>query len=248
VGDANVNALANDDAPLLVGTAPERALDSHATSAVSPQERATLRYHSSWRHAKRGLDLFLVVISLPVTLIAMAVIATVVKLGSPGPVLYKQRRLGQGGAEITVLKFRTMAVGSSEQLRADSDLSRRYLENDYKLPVDEDPRIVRGGRFLRRCSLDELPQLFNVLGGSMSLVGPRPILAEELTCYGAWASAYLESKPGITGRWQTDGRCTVRYPERAKMDADYLQNWTLAGDLGILLKTIPAVVRRNGAH
>jgi exopolysaccharide production protein ExoY len=245
VGDAN--ALTNEQAPLLRGDPRQPPVLAHANSTGAPRELATLRYHK-WRHAKRAFDLFLVLVSLPITLVVMAAIAILVKLGSPGPVLYKQRRLGQGGSEITVLKFRTMTVDSTERLQADAELSRRYVENDYKLAVDEDPRIVRGGRFLRRCSLDELPQLFNVLGGSMSLVGPRPILADELSCYGEWAWAYLASKPGITGRWQTDGRCQVRYPERARNDAEYLEEWTLAGDLRILLKTIPAVIRRNGAH
>lgn len=207
-----------------------------------------LRYEGPWRHAKRSLDISLVLLAMPIALIVMAIIAIIVKRSSPGPVLFRQERVGQGGRMITVLKFRTMYVDSVERMHADEELYQRYLLNDFKLPTETDPRIAPFGRFLRGTSLDELPQLFNVLGGSMSLVGPRPIMALELECYGPWAWTYLASKPGITGRWQSDGRNHVRYPQRAEHDAEYLRNWTLAGDVWILLKTIPAVIRRHGAH
>ncbi len=146
------------------------------------------------------------------------------------------------------MKFRTIHVDSVDRLRGDPDLYALFVANDFKLPVDEDPRIITGGRLLRLASLDELPQLFNVLGGSMSLVGPRPVEMAQLASYGHLSWAYLEARPGLTGRWQTTGRSQVLFPERAELDADYLARWRLRNDLLILLKTVPAVVRRNGAR
>ena len=207
-----------------------------------------LRYKGRWRYAKRTLDLALIAATLPLTLPLMAAVGIGVKVSSPGPVLFRQQRVGQHGEMITVLKFRTMYADSLERLHADDELYRQYVEHDFKLPVAIDPRIAPAGRFLRHTSLDELPQIFNVLGGSMSLVGPRPIVADELACYGPWAWGYLVAKPGITGRWQTAGRNHVRYPERAENDADYLTTWSLWSDVVILLKTVPTVLRRRGSQ
>ncbi len=136
-----------------------------------------------------------------------------------------------------------MHVDSVDRLRDDPDLYALFVANDFKLPVDDDPRIITGGRLLRLTSLDELPQLFNVLSGSMSLVGPRPVEMAQLESHGHLSWAYLEARPGLTGRWQTSGRSQVLFPERAELDADYLERWRLRTDLLILLKTVPAVVR-----
>ena len=205
--------------------------------------------HHGWRHhAKRVMDITLTVALLPIALPVMAVIAIVIKSRSRGPVLFRHDRLGRDGRMFQMLKFRTMYVDATERLETEPGLFDAYVFNDFKLSVDDDPRIVPGGRFLRRTSLDELPQLFNVLAGSMSLVGPRPIVAGELECYGKHAWAYLGVKPGITGRWQTDGRNHVRYPERAELDADYVATWSLRQDVVILLKTVPKVLRRHGSH
>lgn len=211
-------------------------------------ERPQLRYHGWRRHMKRVLDIGVVLMALPVFLPLMLVIAVLVKRSSPGPVLYRQARLGQHGQTFRVLKFRTMYVDSDERLRADPDLYRQYVENDFKLHNEVDPRVTRLGRFLRTSSLDELPQLFNVLAGSMSLVGPRPIVPDELSCYAEAASSYLALRPGVTGRWQVDGRNFVRYPERAHLDTDYLHTWRFRTDVVILLKTVPSVLRRHGCQ
>jgi lipopolysaccharide/colanic/teichoic acid biosynthesis glycosyltransferase len=162
-------------------------------------------------------------------------------------VLFRQQRIGRDGRPFQMLKFRTMYVGAGERLHAEPELYATYVQNDFKVPAADDPRIIPGGRVLRTTSLDELPQLFNVLTGSMSLVGPRPVVRGELECYGQLAWAYLDAKPGITGRWQTDGRSGVRYPERARLDAEYLDSWTLRGDVVLLLRTVPRVLRRQGA-
>lgn len=210
--------------------------------------RPALRYRGWRRHLKRAFDVTVVALSLPVMLPLMAVVAVLVKLSSAGPVLYRQERLGQDGTTFQVLKFRTMYVDSDERLRADRDLYRAYVANDYKLPNEVDPRVTKRGRFLRTSSLDELPQLFNVLSGTMSLVGPRPIVCDELERYGDAASSYLAVRPGLTGRWQVDGRNFVRYPERAQLDTEYLESWRLRTDVSILMKTIPSVLRRHGCQ
>lgn len=178
----------------------------------------------------------------------MAGLAILVKLDSPGPVLFRQRRAGLRGRFFGLLKFRSMRADAEELLRSDPAMHRRHVENDFKLPVQEDPRITRAGRFLRKSSLDELPQLFNVLKGDMSLVGPRPVVEPELAMYSGRISMLLSMKPGITGFWQVSGRSRVAFPERAEMDLEYVRTWSLFGDLWILAMTIPAVLIRRGAH
>jgi exopolysaccharide production protein ExoY len=222
--------------------------DSFWVPTLVPGIEPTLAYQSWRRHVKRSLDIVFVSLALPVVLVPMVLLALAVKLASPGPVLFRHERIGRNGRTFAMLKFRTMYVDSAQRLAADPALHARYVANDYKLPASDDPRIAPLGRFLRRTSLDELPQLFNVLSGRMSLVGPRPIVAGELSCYGTLADSYLETRPGITGRWQCEGRNHIRYPERAMLDAEYLESWSLGQDALILLKTIPCVLRRQGSH
>ena len=156
--------------------------------------------------------------------------------------------LGHRGKFFDLIKFRSMRSNAEEVLRNDPLLQRTYIENDFKLPENDDPRVTRLGRFLRRTSLDELPQLLNVLVGDMSLVGPRPLVGPELEKYGSRIPTLLSVKPGMTGRWQVSGRSSIPYPERAEMDLEYVRNWSFLGDLWILALTLPAVLIRNGAH
>ncbi len=162
------------------------------------------------------------------------------------PVLFRQTRLGVGGRPFTIYKFRSMRPDAEALLRDDEVLHRKYLDNDYKLPAAEDPRISRLGRVIRRTSLDELPQLFNVLKGDMSLVGPRPIVPDEIREYGEEAHTFLAVRPGITGWWQVNGRSEVCYPERAELDMAYVDGWSVLLDLKILAMTLPRILR--GAH
>jgi lipopolysaccharide/colanic/teichoic acid biosynthesis glycosyltransferase len=231
----------------LVTAAPTVDRPLWAVPTVAPIE-PTLAYHSWQRHMKRTIDIAVVVLLLPIALPLMLLIAVAVKCVSRGPVLFRHQRIGRNGQMFGMLKFRTMYVDAAQRLEADPELYASYVANDYKLAATDDPRIVPLGRFLRRTSLDELPQLFNVLWGQMSLVGPRPIVAGELECYGSLANAYLGARPGITGRWQCEGRNHIRYPERAMLDADYVETWSLWRDVVILLKTIPCVLRRHGSH
>jgi lipopolysaccharide/colanic/teichoic acid biosynthesis glycosyltransferase len=198
--------------------------------------------------AKRALDVTATLVSLPVVAVLVLVIAALVAATSRGPVFFKQERVGLGGTRFRMVKFRTMLVDAEERLRRDPALWNDYVRNDFKLPNGRDPRVTPVGRFLRRSSLDELPQLFNVLRGQMSLVGPRPIVPEEVEKYGDERDAYTAVKPGITGWWQVNGRSGVGYPQRVDLDREYASSWTFWLDVSILLRTPLTVLRARGAH
>lgn len=165
-----------------------------------------------------------------------------------GPVLFRQERVGIRGEPFQCLKFRTMCQDADRVLQAllDSDPeAARQWQVSRKLK--NDPRVTRFGRFLRKWSIDELPQLINVLRGEMSMVGPRPIMYSEIENYGEHFDLYASVSPGITGLWQASGRSNVSYKERVLMDVEYVTNWSLSGDLKIMLRTIPAVLGARGA-
>ncbi len=194
---------------------------------------------------KRTLDLVGSVACLILFGPLMLAIAIAVKASSPGPVLYRRRVLGQEGRPFDALKFRTMFVNGDEILAAQPALLEE-LRRSGKLK--QDPRVTPLGKCLRRYSLDELPQLWNVLRGQMSLVGPRMITAEELAQYGRWQQNLLTVKPGLTGLWQISGRSDVPYEERVRLDMHYIRNYTIWFDLQILFQTIPVVLRGRGAY
>jgi lipopolysaccharide/colanic/teichoic acid biosynthesis glycosyltransferase len=193
------------------------------------------------------LDLTTSILALPVVLVLGSLIALLVAVTSRGPVFFFQDRLGRGGTPFRLVKFRTMQIDAEQQLRRDPVLWEQYVRNDFKLPATLESRVTPVGRFLRRTSLDELPQLFNVFLGQMSLVGPRPIVPEELEKYGTDSAAYLSVRPGITGLWQVSGRSGVGYPERVDFDRQYADTWTLALDVKILVRTPITVLRGHGA-
>jgi lipopolysaccharide/colanic/teichoic acid biosynthesis glycosyltransferase len=204
----------------------------------------TFRY----RFLKRCLDVSLVLVASPLILLAVAVISAMVVLSSPGPVFYSHRRIRKNGAFFSMWKFRTMCVNSTEVLEdylVRNPQARAEWNKTHKLR--EDPRITRIGSFLRRYSLDEVPQFWNVLMGQMSLVGPRPIVAAEVEKYGEQFNCYCSVKPGLTGLWQVSGRSGLEYAERVVLDCDYVQRWSLRKDIVILLKTFLAVIRQDGA-
>jgi lipopolysaccharide/colanic/teichoic acid biosynthesis glycosyltransferase len=173
------------------------------------------------------------------------VIAAAVRLSSPGPVLYRQERVGAYGARYTMYKFRSMRDGADAQLQ---QLLAQNEGSGLLFKMRHDPRVTPVGRWLRRFSLDELPQLFNVLGGSMSLVGPRPPLPQEVERYDTSIRRRLLVKPGLTGLWQISGRSDLSWEESVRLDLRYVENWTLALDLLILWKTASAVLRSRGAY
>ena len=198
---------------------------------------------------KRGADVLGALVLLTLTAPLFAAVALINKLMSPGPVLFAQKRLGLNGRPFMVFKFRTMVANAEEVLKRSPELYQKYLENNYKLPDGDDPRITRAGRFLRATSLDELPQLFNVLKGDMSLVGPRPVVPSEVENYADYATLFLSAKPGMTGHWQVSGRSEIKeYARRVELDLEYIRDQSLSKDLEILLRTVPAVLMRRGAH
>lgn len=201
------------------------------------------------RLIKTLLDLVLTLVIGLCLLPVLAVIAVLVKLDSRGPIFYGQPRLGQNSVPFTAWKFRSMVPNAAQVLDRYLDENpdlREQWERDHKLRYD--PRITRVGRFLRRTSLDELPQLWNVLWGEMSLVGPRPIVTEEIVRYADKYSLYTKVLPGLTGLWQVSGRNNVSYEERVNLDAYYVRNWSVWLDIYILLRTVWVVVIGDGAY
>ena len=197
---------------------------------------------------KRLMDIVISSIALVMATPLMLILWCLVKICSPGPAIFKQTRIGKDGKQFQIYKFRSMVMDAEQRLRDNPELFRQYVENNYKLEPDQDPRITRLGKFLRRTSLDELPQLWNVLKGDMSLVGPRPVVREELQEYDQLIFDFLSVKPGITGYWQVSGRSDTGYPERVDIELYYVYNQSLALDFKIMLKTITAVLRRKGAY
>ncbi|OLD49313.1 MAG: hypothetical protein AUI42_08475 [Actinobacteria bacterium 13_1_40CM_2_65_8] len=198
---------------------------------------------------KRTLDLSLVIgahlLLLPVFLLFWIGIPLAIWLDDRGPVFYRQPRLGRGGKAFTIIKFRTMVVDAEQRLARDPGLRARFAEA-YKLR--DDPRVTRVGRWLRGWSLDELPQLVNVLKGEISLVGPRPVVEEELPKYGQWGPWLLSVKPGLTGLWQVLRHDELDYTRRISLDMHYIEHRSLRLDLEILLRTLPSVLARRGAY
>ena len=202
------------------------------------------RSRSFYQLSKRGLDISVSLVLLILASPLLVVIALMVKVGSKGPVFFAHRRLGRNGKEFDCLKFRTMSADAEERMKKDPQLRRRFEE---KFKLEDDPRITGCGGFLRRTSLDELPQLFHVLTGEMSLVGPRPIVKNELSKYSIYGQKLLSVKPGLSGLWQVCGRSDTTYPERVMMDMKYIDHRSFWLDLRLLMLTASAVVRKSGA-
>ena len=198
---------------------------------------------------KRAFDIALAVVIFPIVATVLLIIGALIALTSGWPVFYRQRRIGQHGQEFDIWKFRTMHLHGDRILR--EHLKRNpaaRLEWQHTHKLRNDPRITPMGRFLRKTSLDELPQILNVLTGEMSFVGPRPIVEAETAKYAERFSYYLAAVPGITGLWQVSGRCNVSYATRVILDETYVRKWSLLRDLWILMKTPKAVCCRHGAY
>jgi exopolysaccharide biosynthesis polyprenyl glycosylphosphotransferase len=194
---------------------------------------------------KRMLDIALAIVVLAVASIPMLFIALLIKLTSPGPVLFRQSRVGKNGEPFVCYKFRTMYKDAEER----KEELRTHNEADGPMfKMKNDPRRTSIGKVLRRTSLDELPNLFNILPGEMSWVGPRPPTPDEVEKYNDWHRKRLEVTPGLTGLWQVSGRSDLTFEEMVKLDLYYAENWSLALDTKIILKTIPAVLKREGAY
>jgi len=197
------------------------------------------------RLLKALMDYLLVIPGLLLISPLLLLISFLIKLDSPGPIIHRRRVLGRDGKEFDAFKFRTMFVNGEEILDQHPSL-RSELNQNYKLK--RDPRVTAVGRVLRKYSLDELPQLLNVLNQDMSLIGPRIITPDELIKYGRWGKALMSVMPGLTGWWQVNGRSDTSYDERVNLDMEYIHNWSILLDIKILLLTIPAVLKGDGAY
>ncbi len=196
---------------------------------------------------KRCVDIAASAIAMTLLAPVYGVIALAVKLSSPGPVIFRQERVGAGGRRFQIYKFRTMVKDAEK--RRDGIAARSIYDDARLFKVKDDPRVTSVGRFLRRTSLDELPQLWNVMRGDMSLVGPRPPLPQEVALYEEHHYARFHMKPGITGPWQVGGRNNLTsFEEIVRLEADYMRYWSIGKDIEILLRTLPAVLKQRGAH
>ena len=199
--------------------------------------------------AKRALDILVAVLALLFFSLLFLLVILLLKIADPGPAFFRHRRIGLEGRTFDCLKFRTMVCNGddvlSRYLRAHPEAAHEWRTTR---KLKNDPRVTIVGHVLRQLSLDELPQLWNVVRGDMSIVGPRPIVADELQLYGSSAAHYFRARPGITGPWQVSGRNEVSYRERVALDRHYVENWSHCRDLLIILRTIPAVIARTGTY
>lgn len=197
---------------------------------------------------KRIIDILISLIALIFLIPVTFVIFIIDCFGdNKGPVFYKQERVGKNHTVFYMYKYRSMVVDADQRLENDHQLYQKFVDNGYKLPPDEDPRITKFGRFLRKTSLDELPQFFNILKGDMSLIGPRPIVEKELREYGDQVNKFLSVKPGAMGYWQASGRSNVRYPERCNLELYYVDHASLWFDIKVFFKNIVAILKADGA-
>ena len=211
------------------------------------EELTQIKEVSIWYYSvKRIIDI--IGSSLGIVLLSpvFLILAILIKLDSKGPVFYGHRRLGKGGKTIKVYKFRSMYSNSDELFKKFTPEQKKEFTINFKLK--DDPRVTKMGKFLRKTSIDELPQLFNIFIGNMSIVGPRPIVEKEIERYGIYKDKFLSVKPGLTGLWQISGRSETTYDERVALDMKYIDNRTVWYDIKIFFKTFSAVLKKRGAY
>lgn len=226
-------------------------IDPRNPFQTEPGREATGKARRVWQPEtlSRALDIVIALAALVFFLPVFILIAVAIKLMDPGPVFFRHRRVGLGGKTFGCWKFRSMVVDAEARLAAilasDPEAAREWAETQ---KLTDDPRVTALGNFLRRSSLDELPQLFNVLMGEMSIVGPRPIVENEAARYGQHFALYCLVRPGITGLWQISGRSDVHYFERVLLDVRYVSSRTMLRDIRIILLTVPSVLAARGSR
>ncbi len=229
---------------MIQATQTKQLLDSTSMEANTAQSKQMVSTEYN-RAMKLALDYALALPGLLLIAPLFIFLAILVKLDSPGPIFHRRRVLGKDGRTFDAFKFRTMYVNGDEILARYPKL-RQELNKNYKLKCD--PRVTRVGSFLRKFSLYELPQLLNVLARDMSLIGPRIIAPDEISKYGQYSQTLMTVMPGLTGLWQVSGRSNTTYDERVELDMQYITNWSVWLDVKILLRTIPAVLKGDGAY
>ena len=235
----------NGDTPLRLRPGTPSRLPSPSQSPATDATVTDITDRFGYRVTKRAFDLIVGSGILLLLLPVIPLVALMIRFDSEGPVFYRQQRIGMGGRPFRFYKFRSMRA-DSDRLRADLQARNELTGPVFK--IKNDPRVTAVGQFLRRSSLDEIPQIFNVLKGDMSIVGPRPALPGEVARYEAWHRRRLEVKPGITCLWQVAGRSHVDFDEWMRLDIEYMSRRSLRTDVAIFLKTIPAVIARRGAY
>ncbi|WP_294975455.1 sugar transferase [uncultured Leuconostoc sp.] len=205
--------------------------------------------HKSYLITKRIIDVVFALLGLIVLSPIFVIVFVLLKMDSPkSSALFEQQRIGKAGKPFYIYKFRSMVPNAEEILKADKVLYEKYVASGYKLPTKEDPRITKLGSFLRRSSIDELPQFWNMLIGDMSLVGPRPIVAEELKEYGDQKDIFLSVRPGALGLWQASGRSLIEYPERTQIELEYVAHAGFFYDISIVFRNVIAIFKSKGAY
>jgi exopolysaccharide biosynthesis polyprenyl glycosylphosphotransferase len=219
-------------------------IDSEDSSAEIVETQPK-RFSWQYEKIKRCLDLVVAVSSLVLASPLILLLAALIKLDSRGPLFFGQMRVGRNGQVFKMYKFRSMCANAENML---DELTEKNKAKGHMFKIDDDPRVTRVGKWIRRLSLDEIPQLFNVITGEMSLIGPRPPLPHEVKEYEPWQFRRLEAAPGISGLWQVKRGSEISFDEMVNLDIEYIDNWSLWMDIAIIIKTIPAMMRGQGAY
>ena len=208
-----------------------------------------LRSKTSYLFFKRLFDISIALVGMIVLVIVTIILAIFYSFGkNKGKIFFSQERIGLNGKRFKIYKYRSMVENAEEILKKDQKLYKKYIENSYKLLPEEDPRMTRLGRFIRKHSIDEIPQFINILKGDMSFIGPRPVIEEELLQYGERASKFLSVKPGVTGWWQVSGRSEIGYPERCDMELYYVDNFSFKLDMKIFFLELKRIITKDAAY
>ena len=208
-----------------------------------------VRSKTSYLFFKRLFDISIALVGMIVLVIVTIILAIFYSFGkNKGKIFFSQERIGLNGKRFKIYKYRSMVENAQEILKRDPKLYKKYIENSYKLLPEEDPRMTRLGRFIRKHSIDEIPQFINILKGDMSFIGPRPVIAEELLQYGERAPKFLSVKPGATGWWQVSGRSEVGYPERCDVELYYVDNCSLKLDVKIFFLELKTIITWDAAY
>lgn len=213
------------------------------------QEAAPVHQNIFYLATKRIFDVLVSVIALILLIPVFIILFVFYQVGdNKGPMLFKQERVGKNEKYFYIYKFRSMVVNADQKLKSNPELYDLYVKSSYKLPPSKDPRITKFGRFLRKTSFDELPQFLNILKGDMSLIGPRPVVKEELKEYGNRKNKFLSVKPGAMGYWQASGRSNIVYPKRCDLELYYVDHASIVFDCKILFKNIISIFKADGAY
>ena len=208
-----------------------------------------VRSKAGYLFFKRLFDISIALVGMIVLVIVTIILAIFYSFGkNKGKIFFSQERIGLNGKRFKIYKYRSMVENAQEILKRDPKLYQKYIENSYKLLPEEDPRMTRLGRFIRKHSIDEIPQFINILKGDMSFIGPRPVIAEELLQYGERTTKFLSVKPGATGWWQVSGRSEVGYPERCDVELYYVDNCSLKLDVKIFFLELKRIITRDAAY